>query len=332
MTARDLTPVAGVQAVVIKQSPARPQEIVVGLNDRVAEYHDLYLLNLETGARTLLLENDGFESFVVDDRYRVCFGRLPKTGGGYVLKKREGDGWLEDPFVTVGPEDSLSTFEVGLDAAGETLYLFDSRGRDTAALVALDVRSGDQKVLLADPRADVDQVSSHPTNGRVDMAASTYTRTTWRRALRPALRRDLDALGAITAGDVSILDRTRDNRLWAVAADPGDAPRRFYLYDRDAGQATLLFSDRPALEAAPLRPLQAGVIPAVSYLTLPHAGQRPAEPLPLVLYVHGGPWARDRWGLTSVHQWLANRGYAALSVNFRGSTGFGKAIVNAGDR
>lgn len=335
---RDLTPLAGVQARVVKLSPKHPCELIVGLNDRVPEYHDLYRLDLRSGERTLLLQNDGFESFLLDDDFRVRFGKKPTSDGGYLLLKREGDAWRDEPFVTVTHEDALSTAAVGLDADGDLLYLFDSRERDTAALVALDTRTGARTVLFEDPRADVGHVLSHPLTRRVQAAAATYTRTRWG-VLDEAVRRDLEILQAATPGEVWVHDRTRDDGLWAVSLERDDAPTAYALFDRRAGEVRPLFSTRPALEGAPLSRMRPVVIPArdglelVSYLTLPAsvAGERPAAPLPTVLLVHGGPWGRDTWGFNTWHQWLANLGYAVLSPNFRGSTGFGKAFVNAGD-
>mgnify|MGYP001480142208 CR=1 FL=1 len=124
-----------------------------------------------------------------------------------------------------------------------------------------------------------------------------------------------------------------------MTASAADVPLTYHLYDRDSGETAELFSSRPELEAYRLAPMQGRSIRArdgldlVSYLTLPagERGARPARPLPMVLAVHGGPWARDGYGYDAEHQWLANRGYAVLSVNYRGSSGLGKAFVNAGD-
>jgi dipeptidyl aminopeptidase/acylaminoacyl peptidase len=205
----------------------------------------------------------------------------------------------------------------------------------------LETRTGEKAVLFEDPRADVGHVLSHPLTGRVQAAAATYMRMRWE-ALDEAVRRDLTVLQSASPGDVGVHSRTRDDELWAVSFERDDAPTQYALFERCAGEVRPLFSTRPALEGAPLSRMHPVVIPArdglelVSYLTLPawlEAGEaRPTEPLPTVLLVHGGPWWRDTWGFNTWHQWLANRGYAVLSPNFRGSTGFGKAFVNAGDR
>lgn len=337
--ARDLTPFEGARAFIAKLSSARPHEIVVSLNDRDARYPDLYLVNLESSERNLLLQNDGFGSFLLDDAYSVRFGQRPTRDGGFVVLRREGDGWLEEPFLTVPFEDTQTTSLIGLDGAGEILYLFESREQDRAALVAMATETGARTILHEDARADVSSVLKHPTTGRVQAAASTYFRTDWR-ALEAEIESDIAALQALIPGDFAVVSQTDDARLWVVSCRQDVAPPSYYLYDREAGEATRLFGEQPALEGAPLSPQEPLVIRArdglelVSYLTLPYGLTREdlAAPLPLVLFVHGGPWGRDSWGFDAWGQWLANRGYAVLNVNFRGSTGFGKAFVNAGDR
>jgi dipeptidyl aminopeptidase/acylaminoacyl peptidase len=157
------------------------------------------------------------------------------------------------------------------------------------------------------------------------------------------VRGDLDYLATVADGELEVVDRSLDDRRWVVGFGRPDRPFTYYLYDRDAKSASYLFTNRPALEEAALAPMHPVVIPArdglelVSYLTLPLESDpdgdgRPGSPLPTVLFVHGGPWGRDSWGYDAWHQWLANRGYAVLAVNFRGSTGLGKSLTNAGDR
>jgi len=325
-----------------------PDTILVGLNTRDPRYHDLYQLNIRTGALTLVQHNPDFAGFVTDDDYRVRFAtRVTKDGGTEILKAAgppmgpEGiREWL--PYATVSMEDSLTTYPLGFDRSGRVLYMKDSRGRDTAAVTAVNLETGATQVLAADPRADASGVLAHPTEGTVQAVAFNYTRTEWT-VLDPAVQADLDYLKTVAPGDVIVTSRTLDDRFWTVAFLLDNGPARSYLYARSARRATFLFTNRKAMEGLPLAPMHPVVIRSrdglnlVSYLTLPREADpddqgRPRQPVPLVLSVHGGPWARDAWGLDPGHQWLANRGYAVLSVNFRGSTGFGKRFVNAGNR
>ncbi len=325
-----------------------PDSILVGLNTRDPRYHDLYRLDIRTGTLTLVEQNPDFAGFITDDDYRVRFAvRVTKDGGTEILKAAETPAgpagireWL--PYETVSMEDSITTHPLGFDRSGRVLYMKDSRGRDTAAVTAVDLDTGAARVLAADPRADASGILAHPTEGTVQAVAFNYTRTEWT-VLDPAVQSDLDYLKTVAPGDVVITSRTLDDRIWTVAFLLDNGPARSYIYDRAAKRATFLFTNRKAMEGLPLARMHPVVIRSrdglnlVSYLTLPREADpddrgRPREPVPLVLAVHGGPWARDSWGLDPAHQWLANRGYAVLSVNFRGSTGFGKRFVNAGNR
>jgi dipeptidyl aminopeptidase/acylaminoacyl peptidase len=139
-----------------------------------------------------------------------------------------------------------------------------------------------------------------------------------------------------------VVSRSLDDTEWIVAFTADNSPLRYYRYDRNVGKAVFLFTDRDKLDGQTLSRMVPAIIKSrdgldlVSYYTLPSGCDEdgdgyPDHPLPMVLYVHGGPWGRDYWGLDPIHQWLANRGYAVLSVNFRSSTGFGKNFVNAGN-
>jgi len=337
---RLLTPESGVAAFAYAPSSKVPDEIVVALNDRIPQLHDLYRVNLRTGERTLLHLNEGMLTYVLDDEYNIRLGVTMTPDGGMSVFAREEDGWT--PFAVVPAEDTLTTAPVSFDPSGGTLYLIDSRGRDTAALVALDLETQEITVLVEDPKADMDGVLIHPAEYTVQAASSTYERRTWH-IIDPSIANDFAYLSTVADGELYVSSRTLDDQVWIVAYDFDDGPTRYYLYDRAKKSARFLFANRPALENAVLAKMYPIIISSrdglelVSYLTLPpweQAGDspRPARPLPLVLEVHGGPWSRDVWGFNPTHQWLANRGYAVLSVNFRGSTGFGKAFLNAGNR
>ncbi len=360
---RDLTPVEGVHAAVEAVSPDFPDEILVGLNDRSPELHDIYRINIITGARTLVQENPGFAGFITDDQYRVRFGMKMTDDGGSLLLKPEApsktkkkkrkakkgkkpaepadgdplpEGW--ETFMEIPMEDSLTTSPIDFDKQGRVLYLLDSRGRDTAAFTTLHLDSGELEVVAEDPRADLEDLMIHPTEKTVQAVAFTYARKEWR-ILDDGIAADFEALKKVADGDVEVVSRTLKDDRWIAAYVLDDGPIRYYLYDRESGTARFLFTNREALEGQPLVKMHPELIGSrdgltlVSYLSLPPGSDpdgdgRPDAPVPLVLDVHGGPWARDSWGYNATHQWLANRGYAVLSVNFRGSTGFGKAFIN----
>ncbi|RJO67313.1 MAG: S9 family peptidase [Myxococcales bacterium] len=333
------TPTDKVQARIVAVSPERPGEIVVGLNDRDARFHDLHLLNLASGERTLLMRNDRFGEFHIDDRYRVRLASLPRPDGGVEIHKPDGAGEWK-PFVVLEPEDALSSGVFGFTKAGDKAYMISSRGRKAGALVTLDLETGTEAVLAEDPQSDIDDLILHPTTYEPLAYAVNRERVQWR-PLDAALAADLDAIGKANRGDWSLSNMTRDAKRWIVYYLLDDGPVKYYLYDRDGRSARFLFDHVAALGRQTLARMYPVAIasrdglPLVGYYSLPpwrDKGGKPDAPLPLVLSVHGGPWGRDTWGYNSVHQWLANRGYAVLSVNFRGSTGFGKDFLNAGDR
>jgi len=338
---QELTPLTGVQARIYNISHKFPSEILIGLNNRDARLHDVYRLNIETGELTLIVENtENFFDFLSDDMYNVRFAMRFTADGGMEMLKAVNGRW--ELFIRISQEDSLTTVPLGFDKSGKILYMFDSRGRDTSALVALDLESGSQQVLFETPKADVSDVLIHPTERTVQAVAFTYERKHWH-VLDTALADDFEYLQTVANGDIEVVSRTLDDRFWVVAYEVDNGPIRYYLYNRSQKQARFLFTNRKALEGIPLAKTYPVFIPArdgltlVSYVTLPvwsdpDGDGRPSQPLPMVLLVHGGPWGRDRWGYEPVRQWLANRGYAVLNVNFRGSTGFGKKFINAGDR
>jgi dipeptidyl aminopeptidase/acylaminoacyl peptidase len=339
---KDLTPIEKVNAQINQVSHRFPEEILVGLNDRDPQVHDLYRVNLVTAKRKLIeRNNDGFAGYVCDDDFRVRFAARFLPDGASQLLAPDGQGGWED-FLRVPAQDTLTTQPLGFDKRGEVLFLTDSRKRNTAALVAWNLQTGQQTVLAENDLADVSEVLSHPTENTADAVSFTYARKQWQ-ALDDTIAGDLTYLASVADGEIAVTSRSLDDRHWSVAFVLDDGPVKYYHYDRDAKQATYLFNNRDDLEGMPLVKMRPELIPTrddlklVSYLSLPpgcdaDADGRPDAPVPMVLNVHGGPWARDQWGYDPEHQFLANRGYAVLSVNFRGSTGLGKEFTNAGNK
>lgn len=337
---RDLTPFEKVNAQILSVNEKTPNEILVGINNRNPQLHDVYRIALSTGERTLVEENPGFVSYLFDNDDRTRFAMtFSPTGGQEILQRDESNQW--QPFIEVPSTDALTTYLTGFDKSNQILYMIDSRKRNTAALFTLDLASGKRELVAEDDRADVGGMLVHPTEKHLQAVSFIYDRNRWH-VLDPAVQEDLDYLHAVEDGELSITSRTLDDRLWTAAYVLDNGPVKYYLYDRTRKQANYLFSNRTDLDEYQLARMHSLTIKSrdgwnlVSYLTLPpdsapDGDARPSNPVPLVLLVHGGPWGRDIWGYDSEHQWLSNRGYAVLSVNFRGSTGFGKEFTNAGN-
>lgn len=332
-----LRPAAQIQ----EMSEKHPQEVLIALNNRNPALHDIHRVNIKTGEMTLVQQNDGYAGFVTDDDYNVRFAIKPLPDGGQELLIADGKGGFA-PYQRIGMEDALTTSPLGFDKSGRLLYMIDSRGRDTAALTVTDIAANSSTVLAEDPRVDAGGVLIHPTEKTVQAVGFNYDRLHWK-VLDKSIEGDLEYLKTVCPGDLTVDSRSLDDRHWVVSYRQDTGPTRSYHYDRGARKAHFLFSSRAALEGLPLATMHPVVIEArdglklVSYLTLPRASDpdgdgRPEKPVPMVLNVHGGPWGRDMWGFNSEVQWLANRGYAVLQVNFRGSTGFGKNFINAGNR
>jgi len=335
----DLTPLEKVAAQIQQVSHKFPNEILVALNDRNPKYHDIYRINITNGERTLIRENDGFVGFLTDDDYNIRFAQRSTPDGGMEFLQPDGHaGWKR--FALIGQKDALTTQPFGFDKGGRMLYMIDSRGRNTAALKTVDLTSGKERVVGENPRADIGGLMIHPIEKTIEAYSVNYDRVKWT-VLDPKVKRDFRYLRSVADGDFNVSSRTLDDTQWIVSYVVDDGPVRYYRYDRKRGKADFLFTNRSSLERYTLSKMNPVIIKSrdglnlVSYLTIPASvkrnGIKPEKPLPMVLFVHGGPWGRDRWGYHPYHQWLSNRGYAVLSVNFRASTGFGKNFINAGD-
>lgn len=332
---RDLTPFEGVQAQPIGTDPKFPDTFLVGLNLEDRRRHDVYRINLKNGAVELDTRNPGdVLDWSVDHNLQVRAAQAFAPDGGTVIRIREKPGaeWRE--FQRWGPEESFGGI-YAFTPDNQSVWIGSSVGANAVRLLEVNLTTGATRVIAEDPQYDLGGVMINPKTNRLEAVAFVRARTEWQ-VLDPAVKADFDVLRQVRDGDFSVASRDLEDKTWVVAYVLDNAPVTYYLYDRSTKRATLLFTNRPALEKYKLAKMQPISFKARDgmtihgYLTLP-VDKEPKN-LPLVLNVHGGPWARDVWGLNNEVQWLANRGYAVLQINFRGSTGYGKAYLNAGDR
>jgi dipeptidyl aminopeptidase/acylaminoacyl peptidase len=345
---RALTP-AGANAEIVGLSAADPGGVVIMLNQRDPNWPDLVRVDLANGRRTIIQRNSntaavrGFSRFVLDRDNRLRLGvKTLADGSAEVFARDASNRWYS--LLTIPFEDAPSSQPLAFEANERSFLMLDSTGRDRAALVRVDSYTAAKTVLGESARADVVDVWIDPATRAPEAYAAEYLRREWR-AIDPDAQADLDFLDRQLTGDFAVTSRSADDARWIVVEEGPTTTARSYLYERgDAAnrRLTQLFRHRPALDQAALQPMTPVEIEArdgltlVSYLTLPigsdaNADARPEARVPLVLAPHGGPWSRDSYGFNPLHQWLANRGYAVLSVNFRGSTGLGKAFLNAGN-
>lgn len=327
-----ITPGPGVTCYIQQTSYHFPDELLIAHNQRDKRLFDIFRVNVATGESTPIEVNDRFAGFFTDPHFQVRFAVRYLDDGGREYLRRGADGsWAV--FAHINPADAMSTRPIEFSDDGKELYWLDSRGRDKAAVVVQDMATGALRSLAEDDRADFFELALEPLSYRPIAAASTFTRKQWH-VIDPTYAEDHAFLTKVSSGDLMGASLSDDKQHWVVYYEQDAAPGRFLYYDRAKRDARFLFTRRPALENVPLVPMEPVVVRArdglelVCYLSRPRDANQ-NKPLAMVLLVHGGPWARDSWGLYPTHQWLANRGYAVLSVNFRGSTGLGKAFVNA---
>jgi dipeptidyl aminopeptidase/acylaminoacyl peptidase len=332
---RDLTPFVGIRANPLSPSPDSPNELLVTLNLRDRSLFDVHRIDLTTGAIVLDTKNPGdVLSWIPDPKYRIRAVLAVTPDGGREVRTRADAKAPWKKLFKWDFEDGEGSL-LDFTADGQGLWLTSSAGRDTRALVKYDLKTGKEEVAAAVKGADVGGVIYDFGKHRPQLVGFERERSTFR-VLDPALAPDVEFFTKKVEGEMSVVSRDGSQNTWVVATAEDVKPTHYHLYDRQKKKLTYLFSAQPALEKFKLAPMRPVTIKSrdglelVCYLTLPLGA--PAKKLPLVLDVHGGPWARDSWGFRAQTQWLANRGYAVLSVNYRGSAGFGKKFLNAGNR
>ena len=332
---RDLTPFKGIRAQQIMLDRKHPNEMLVGLNLRDRSLFDIYRLDLTTGGLVLDTENPGdVLGWATDPEFRVRAAvAMNPQDGSQVLRVRDTDKAEWRDLITWPHNEQGGP--VDFTADGKAIYVTTSLGSDTTRLAKVDLATGKElETLASDPRCDVGGVMMHPDNHTIEAVNFNYLKREWK-VMDKAVAKDFKALAQVQEGQFQVSSRDNADDSWIVAYVTDTGPVTWYAYDRKTSKATFLFDHRPELRDYTLAEMTPVIIKArdgrelVSYLTLPVGSD--GKNLPMVLNVHGGPWARDNWGLDMEAQWLANRGYAVLQVNFRGSTGFGKSFLHAGD-
>jgi dipeptidyl aminopeptidase/acylaminoacyl peptidase len=331
---KDITPFKGARAQGVDTDPNFPNEILVGINAKDKSKFDMYRIDLKTGEAKLDTENPGsVVGWVTDPKFQVRAGTAATPDGGYDLLVRET---TDKEWKKLKHWDSEEQGQaVGFDESGKNLFVVANHDANAMRLLLMDAATGKEKVLADDPEYDIGNALAHPTKHTVQAVAFNRDRVEWK-VLDETIADDFKALEKAHNGEFNVVSRDLADKTWLVAYTNDNAPTTYYTYSRDGKKTTKLFSVQPKLEGmtlATMKPISfksSDGLTIHGYLTLP-PGVEPKN-LPTVLDVHGGPWARDTWGFNPTAQWLANRGYAVLQVNFRGSTGYGKKFLNAGNR
>ncbi len=337
----DLTPFDDVQVQIVEHDKHHPNDILLGINKDDVRFHDVYHLDLTTNLLDLVAKNPGnVMSWVADAGLQVRAAVTFTPDGGSELLVRDSDQSEWHPLIAWSPEDALTSGPLGFTLDGTSLYLIDSQDANAARLARFDLASQIREVVAGDPEYDVGGAMVHPDTREIQMVSFVKARTE-HVVLDDAIDDDVAAIRQLNPGDFSIYDRTHRDDVWLVGFTEADRPVSYYAYDLKTKEGTFLFYNRPALadyQLATMEPISFASRDGLTvhgYLSLPPdtvAGASAPTPLPMVLNVHGGPWHRDVWGYDPETQWLVNRGYACLQVNYRGSTGYGKKFLNAGTK
>ena len=345
---RDLTPENKVKAFLVGVDREAPSELVVGLNDRDPRYHDLYVINVDSGDRSLLYRStdDGSQVNVdwLDGAWHPVLRSniLPDGGSSFELRLPGDTSWRQ--FLQLGFEDTISdSGPSGFTRDGRWLYGQLSTGEDLPRLVRWSREQLEScgtdctPEVLHRSSAGAFAVDLSDLDTGVPLVLKEVDLRSRRVVLDASVQADIDRLEQLAgSNEFSVVDRDLDNRRWLIAIGSDQQGPQYWLWDRELDEIRKLFSVQPRLDAYDLVPMESLDLKArdgrrlPAYLTRTPISAR-TGPQPLVLLVHGGPQARDYWGFNPIHQLLANRGYHVLSVNYRGSTGFGKDHLLAGE-
>lgn len=333
---KDFTPFDNVQSRIIDHNKDFPDELILGINKENPELHDAYHLNIKTGELKMVAKNPGnIIGWLTDTNLKIRGAIASRQDGGseLLIRDNESDPWTQIAVWSL--EDSSNSSPVSFSKDGLSIYLLDSRGADVSRLMELSIASGRLKVIAKSPRYDVSGVMLHPDTLKIQAVTFTKARKVWL-ILDKSIRRDFKNIEKLDKGDFSIYSRDNSDNIWIVGFTKDNGPVAFYAYDRRAKKTEFLFYHKPDLKdytLAWMEPIsfksRDGLF-IYGYITYPPGKNK--KNLPVVVNVHGGPWARDTWGYDPEAQWLANRGYACMQVNYRGSSGYGKKFLNAGNK
>lgn len=331
---RDLTPFEGTAASVVAYEAEFPQEMLIQMNQRNPTLFDIYRVNLKEGTLTLDVENkDNVVQWLADYKLQIRASAAYNAEGETIIRVRNhiDSPWREIMKWSAEDEGHLVKFS----ADNDSLYILSNKDSNTTQLIKYTLETGTIETVAGDPQYDLSEaVMVNPLSHKIEAIAVDRVFSEWI-FLDPQVKEDFNLLEK-KGMETHVISRDLKNRFWIVKYASDLCPGSFYLFDRENQSSHFLFISQPKLEPYPLSPMKAVSFKARDgmllhgYLTLP-VGEE-AKNLPTVLLVHGGPWHRDTWGYNSVVQWLANRGYAVLQINFRGSTGYGKEYLNAGNR
>lgn len=331
------------QAKIIKLSAEHPTQIAVLINNRDKSIFDVCCIDIESAKLELIYQNREYIDIYVDENFTPKIGIKPNSDGScridYLSKNQVTS------LTTLSQLDFLGHYmfkenRIGLNKQGDAVFLAQSIETDKAQLVRFDLSDFSQVVLAKDLMSDYQDVILDSDTREPIAVAFNFQIKKWQ-VLNENYAEEINQLISYKPNhEFSILSQTQDNSAWLVAYYSDINVPEYYLYCPQTKKINFIFSSDSRFKNSQIAlnsqqcltiPMQDGLdIPC--YFSLPNKTQEQAkQAVPLIVWVHGGPNSRDFWGFNPIHQWLTNRGYAVLSVNFRGSTGYGRAFLEAGN-
>ncbi len=334
-SSEDLTPFDGVQTKLAEHDMHFPNDVILAMNLDNSQLHDIYHLDLSTRQLTKMAENSGnVVGWEIDTNLEVRGVFTTGTDGGYEFYIRDNNfEWKL--LANWNIEDSQNIGVETFSKDNKYVYLRDSRNHNASRLIKIELETGNSEVIFEDPEYDVNHVMTHPESYEPQLISVAKARNETY-IIDETIMNDVEKVAQLNPGDYVIYDRDNTDKKWVIGFTEDNAPASFYLYDRVKQKGKLLFYTKPELsnyqlaEMEPFSFTSRDGLTIHGYITFPIGLER--KNLPMVLNVHGGPWLRDTWGYNPEAQWIANRGYICLQVNYRGSVGYGKNFLNAGNR
>jgi len=332
---QDITPFDDTKVMLECYRKQFPDEMLIAMNKRDKKVFDVYRFDLKTKKLDLIAQNPGnYSDWIVDWQNKVRGVRQNNKDGGYegLVRDDEKSEWRK--LILWGLEDSSSGF-IGFSKDGKYMYARDSNGANSLRLVSIDVKTGKKKVIFQDPEYDYGALVRDRDSGELLAGTVRKAKKEWH-FFDENFEKDLKLAMMLDEGEIGIRSKDKDDKKWIVFFLKDNGPVSYWMFDRETKDGVFLFYTKPELNKYKLANMEPifyfarDGLKIHGYLTYPV--DKKAKNLPMVLFVHGGPWVRDSWGYSPIVQWLANRGYAVLQVNYRGSSGYGKKFLNAGNK
>jgi len=328
---RDLTPYESTKTKIIKYFQSNPDSIVIALNKRNKAAHDAYKLDLKDGDLQLLEENPGnIIQFLPDNNLNIRAAIQANMDGSYNIlgKYKKDSNWA--PIFSNTLEDQYDRL-LSFSDDNNDLFMLSTYESDTLQLIKINMETGSKSIIYENPQFDIKEVIFHPKKNTIEGVNYLGEYQEWK-TFDDDFSKDLFFIRNNIKGNLSIVSRSLKNDIWIISANSDDKAEEYYVYERPLKKVTHLYDSNKSLKKYKLAktwPFSFKARDGMTihgYYTLPPVSKKK---FPTILYVHGGPWLRDKWEYTPEVQWLANRGYAVIQVNYRGSAGYGKSYISA---